>query len=149
MNITHLSTSWEVLQNSLSKKFWVQQMWILKKSKELVGHLLSLNFNQKQAPNFSVLDPLYNHDTRETDKQSHKYYTEIPHFKNCNRFHKYLELGNENAYLIVILWVYYTIPFGFRSFWYYTIPFSFRSFWHFWASLNNVLNFFIWLRIID
>ena len=39
---------------------------------------------------------------------------------------------------IVILWVYYTIPFGF-SFLYYT----------FWASIFNFLNYFDWLSITD
>ena len=38
---------------------------------------------------------------------------------------------------IVILWVCYTIPFGFTLF------------WHFWAYLNNLLNYFLWLRITD
>ena len=38
---------------------------------------------------------------------------------------------------IVILWVYYTIPFGFSLF------------WHFRASLLNVWNYFVWLRITD
>ena len=36
---------------------------------------------------------------------------------------------------IVILWVYYTIPFGFTLF------------WHFWAYISNFLNYFLWLRI--
>ena len=36
---------------------------------------------------------------------------------------------------IVILWVYYTIPFGFSLF------------WHFWASMFNFWNYFVWLRI--
>ena len=40
--------------------------------------------------------------------------------------------------LIVILWVYYTIPFGFNL-----------VFWHFLASLFNFLNYFVWLRITD
>ena len=38
---------------------------------------------------------------------------------------------------IVILWVYYIIPFGFRSF------------RHFWASYFNFLHYFVWLRITD
>ena len=38
---------------------------------------------------------------------------------------------------IIILWVYYTIPFGFRVV------------RHFWASLFNWLNYFVWLRITD
>ena len=38
---------------------------------------------------------------------------------------------------IVILWVYYTIPFGFSLF------------RHFGASLFNFLNYFVWLRITD
>ena len=38
---------------------------------------------------------------------------------------------------IVILWVYYTIPFGFTLF------------WHFWAYIFNFLNYFLWLRITD
>ena len=38
---------------------------------------------------------------------------------------------------IVILWVYYTIPFGFSLF------------MHDWASLFNFYNFFLWLRITD
>ena len=37
---------------------------------------------------------------------------------------------------IVILWVYFTIPFGF-------------SFIGIWASLFNFLNYFVWLRITD
>ena len=38
---------------------------------------------------------------------------------------------------IVILWVYYTIPFGFRLF------------WHFWASIFNFWIYFVWVRITD
>ena len=38
---------------------------------------------------------------------------------------------------IVILWVYYTIPFGFTLF------------GHFWAYIFNFLKYFLWLRITD
>ena len=38
---------------------------------------------------------------------------------------------------IVILWVYYTIPFGFTLF------------WNFWAYIFNFLNYILWLRITD
>ena len=38
---------------------------------------------------------------------------------------------------IVILWVYYTIPF------------DFSLFRHFWVSLFNVLNYVVWLRITE
>ena len=38
---------------------------------------------------------------------------------------------------IAILWVYYTIPFGFTLF------------GHFWAYIFNFLNYFLWLRITD
>ena len=38
---------------------------------------------------------------------------------------------------IVILWVYYTIPFGFTLF------------WQFLASLLNIINYVVWLRISD
>ena len=38
---------------------------------------------------------------------------------------------------IVILWVYYTIPFGLSVF------------RHFWVSHFNFLNYFVWLRITD
>ena len=38
---------------------------------------------------------------------------------------------------IVILWIYYTIPFGFTLF------------WHFYSYIFNLLNYFLWLRITD
>ena len=38
---------------------------------------------------------------------------------------------------IVILWVYYTIPFGFSLI------------WHFWGITFQLLNYFVWLRITD
>ena len=38
---------------------------------------------------------------------------------------------------IVILWVYYTIPFGFSLV------------WHFWGITFQLLNYFVWLRITD
>ena len=38
---------------------------------------------------------------------------------------------------IVILWVYYTIPFGFSSF------------RHFWDIIFQLFNYFLWLKITD
>ena len=38
---------------------------------------------------------------------------------------------------IVILWVYYTIPFGLSFF------------WHFWHYFSTTYNYFIWLRVTD
>ena len=32
---------------------------------------------------------------------------------------------------------------------YYTIPFAFTLFWHFWANIFNFLNYLLWLRITD
>ena len=63
-----------------------------------------------------------------------KFYGQLRLIRSVFRASKFL---CEKFIVIVILWVYYTIHFGFTLF------------WHFKASLFTFLNYIVWLRITD
>ena len=79
----------------------VNQMWILKNSKELLEHLKSPNFNNITSINsfdFSTLYTTISHDKLKSRLASiiRNYFM----FKNGNRRYKYLVLGHEESYFV-------------------------------------------------
>ena len=79
----------------------VNQMWILKNSKEILEHLKSPNFNHITSIKSSDFSTLYTHIPR--DKLTNRLAIIIRDsiiFKNGNRRYKYLVLGHEEAYFV-------------------------------------------------
>ena len=99
--LTHIKQGLQKYCKTAYTRSWINQMWILKNSKELLEHLKSLTFNHVtsiKSFDFSTL------------------YTTIPHqklkerltsiirnafiFKNGNRRYKYLVLGHDETYFV-------------------------------------------------
>ena len=94
---THFSSH---LETAYSRS-GVNQMWILKNSKELLEHLKSPNFNHItsiQPFDFSTLYTTIPHDKLKNRPSSIIRNSFI--FKNGNRRYKYLVLGHQEAYFV-------------------------------------------------
>ena len=104
----HLTKLLTLIKQGLQKycetaysRSWVNQMWILKNSKELLEHLKSPNFNNItsiKSFNFSTLYTTIPHD-----KLKRRLASIIRNsfmFKNGNRRYKYLVFGHEESYFV-------------------------------------------------
>ena len=89
------------LQITSYSKGGVNQMWILKNSKELLEHLKSPNFNN--ITSIKSFDFSNHYTTIPHDKLKNRLASFIRNsfiFKNGNRRYKYLVLGHEEAYCV-------------------------------------------------
>ena len=80
---------------------WVNQMWILKNSKELLEHLKSPNFNN--ITNIKSFDFSILYTTIPHDKLKSRFASIIRNsfiFKTGNLRYKYLVLGHEEVYFV-------------------------------------------------
>ena len=99
--LTHIKQGLQKYCKTAYSRSWINQMWILKNSKELLEHLKS---------------PTFNHVTSIKSFDFSTLYTAIPHqklkdrltsiirnafiFKNGNRRYKYLVLGHDETYFV-------------------------------------------------
>ena len=80
---------------------WINQMWILMNSKELLEHLKSSTINHVTSiKSFWFFNSLYIHSSPENKRQTHQYYPKRFQFKkkNANHWYKYLVLGHKETY---------------------------------------------------
>ena len=99
--LTHIKQGLQKYCETAYSRSGINQMWILKNSKELLEHLKS---------------PTFNHDTSIKSLDFPTFYASIPHqklkerltsiirnafiFKNRNRRYKYLVLGHDETYFV-------------------------------------------------
>ena len=99
--LTHIKQGLQEYCKTAYSRSGVNQMWILKNSKELLKHLKSPNFNHItsiKSFNFSTLYTTIHHDKLTIRLASIilNYFI----FKNGNRRYKYLGFGHKGAYFV-------------------------------------------------
>ena len=100
--LTHIKHGLQKYCETACSRSGVNQMWILKNSKELLEHLKSPNFNHItsiKSFDFSF-NPLYNYLSRWTENRLASIIWNSLIFKNGNRRYKYLVLGHEEEYFV-------------------------------------------------
>ena len=99
--LTHIKQGLQKYCETAYSRSGVNQMWILKNSKELLEHLKSPNFNNITSIKSFDFSTLYR--TIPHDKLKSRLASIIRNsfmFKNGNRRHKYLVLGHEESYFV-------------------------------------------------
>ena len=80
--LTHIKQGLQKYCETAYSRSGINQMWILKNSKELLEHLKSLTFNRVTSIKFFLfLHSLYNHTSPEIERQTHQYYPKRLHFQ--------------------------------------------------------------------
>ena len=100
MLLTHIKQDLQKDCETAYSRSGVNQMWILKNSKELLEHLNSPNFNHITSIKSFDFSTLYT--TIPHDKLKSRLASTIQNFifKNGNRRYKYLVLGHEETYFV-------------------------------------------------
>ena len=99
--LTHIKEGLQKYCETAYSRSGVNQMWILKNSKELLEHLKSPNFNNITSIKSFDFSPLYTtipHDNLKSRLASIIRNSFV--FKNGNRRYKYLVLGHEESYFV-------------------------------------------------
>ena len=100
--LTHIKQGLQKYCETSYSRSGVNQMWILKNSKELLEHLQSPNFNHITSIKFLIFfDPLHNHSSPKHLKS--RLATIIRNsfiHRNGNRRYKFLVLGRGGPYLL-------------------------------------------------
>ena len=99
--LTHIKQGLQKYCETAYSRSGVNQMWILKNSKELLEHLKSLNFNNITSIKSFDFSTLYT--TIPHDKLKSRLASIIRNsfmFRNGNRRYKYLVFGHEESYLV-------------------------------------------------
>ena len=99
--LTHIKQGLQKYCETAYSRSGVNQMWILKNSKELLEHLKSPNFNNTTSIKSFDFSTLYT--TIPHDKLKSRLASIIRNsfmFKNGNRRYKYLVLGHEESYFV-------------------------------------------------
>ena len=99
--LTHIKQGLQKYCETAYSRSGVNQMWILKNSKELLEHLKSPNFNNITSIKSFDFSTLYT--TIPHDKLKSRLASIIRNsfmFKNGNRRYKYLVLGHEESYFV-------------------------------------------------
>ena len=99
--LTHIKQGLQKYCETAYSRSGVNQMWILKNSKELLEHLKSPNFNHISSIKSFDFSTLYT--TIPHDKLRNRLASIIQNsfiFKNGNRRYKYLVFGHEEAYFV-------------------------------------------------
>ena len=99
--LTHIKRGLQKYCKTAYSRSGVNQMWILKNSKELLEHLKSPNFNNItniKSFEFSTLYTTIPHDKLKSRLASIIRNSFV--FKNGNRRYKYLVLGHEDSYFV-------------------------------------------------
>ena len=99
--LTHIKQGLQKYCETSYSRSGVNQMWILKNSKELLEHLQSPNFNHISSIksfDFSTLYTTIPHQT--TSKQTRNYHPELFYSQKWNRRYKFLVLGREGPYFV-------------------------------------------------
>ena len=99
--LTHIKQGLQKYCETAYSRSGVNQMWILKNSKELLEHLKSPNFNHITSIKSFDFSTLYT--TIPHDKLKSRFASIIRNsfiFKNGNRRYKYLVLGHEETYFV-------------------------------------------------
>ena len=99
--LTHIKQGLQKYCETAYSRSGVNQMWILKNSKELLEHLKSPNFNNITSIKYFEFSTLYT--TIPHDKLKSRLVSIIRNsfmFINGNRRYKYLVLGHEESYFV-------------------------------------------------
>ena len=99
--LTHIKQGLQKYCETAYSRSWINQMWVLKNSKELLEHLKSPTFNHVtsiKSFDFSLFIQPYLNRNWKTDSPV---LSETPSFsKNGNRRYKYLVLRHEGTYFV-------------------------------------------------
>ena len=103
--LTHIKQGLQKYCETAYSRSGVNQMWILKNSKELLGHLKSPNFNHTCITSFKSFDFSYLYTTLPQDRLQNRLASIIRNsfiFKNGNHRYKYLLFDHGETYFVKV-----------------------------------------------